>query len=72
MIEDPLARRKGGCKPITIPVTCTVLYIPLSSRPLYLYPVAAPTQRGPVLSPACLSVSRRRSREVSRGIWKEA
>ena len=62
------------CRPIGIPVTCTVLYIPphlveISSRPLYSYFVVAPTECGPVLSPACLSVSRRRPRRVS--MWLE-
>ena len=56
----------GLCKPVGILVTCTILYVvEISSRPLYPYLVVAPTERGPVLSPACLGVSRRRPRQVS-------
>lgn len=51
-------------------VTCTILHTPAagrrdSSRPLYPYFVVAPTEHGPVLSPVCVSVSLRRSRQVS-------
>ena len=48
------------CKPVGIPVMCTILYIP----PHLVVVPFAPTERVPVLSPACLSVSRRKPRQV--------